>query len=50
MAPETLQALLIFLVVAIVGFVGGRWWAEVRRARFDMRRMWRTRKNYRDGG
>ena len=50
MDPAALEALVIGLVVAIVGFVGGRWWAEVRRARFDMRRTWKTRKNYRDGG
>lgn len=40
----------VILVVGIViGFFVGRWWAEFRRARFDMDRVWGSRKNYRDG-
>jgi hypothetical protein len=36
-------------VGAVAGFFAGRIWAEFRRARYDMDRIWRTRKNYRDG-
>lgn len=46
MGPE---ALLILVIIALVSFIGGRWWAEVNRARYDMRRTWRTRKDYRKG-
>ncbi|MGH3936428.1 MAG: hypothetical protein ACRDS1_15865 [Pseudonocardiaceae bacterium] len=45
MGPEVL---LFFLIVVSVGFVVGRWWAEVTRAWYDMRRTWKARKNYRD--
>lgn len=31
----------------IGGFFVGRWSAEVRRARYDARRLWDQRKNYR---
>ncbi|WP_433799012.1 hypothetical protein [Actinomycetospora sp. CA-084318] len=30
-----------------VGFFVGRWTAEIRRARYDGRRLWAQRKNYR---
>jgi preprotein translocase subunit Sec63 len=44
------NAMWVILVVGIViGYFVGRWWAEVRRARFDMDRVWGSRKNYRDG-
>lgn len=32
---------------AFGGFLLGRWSAEARRARYDMRRTWESRKNYR---
>lgn len=32
---------------AFGGFFLGRWSAEARRARADMRRTWESRKNYR---
>lgn len=38
-------------LLVVGGFVGvfvGRWWAEARRARYDMNRVWNSRKNYRD--
>lgn len=34
-------------VGAVGGFLVGRWSAEVRRARYDARRLWDQRKNYR---
>jgi hypothetical protein len=43
------QVALVFLVIA--GFGGmylGRWRAESRRARHDMKNMWNRRKNYRN--
>lgn len=44
------NAMWVVLVVGIlIGCFVGRWWAEVRRARFDMDRVWDSRKNYRDG-
>ncbi|MGH3774860.1 MAG: hypothetical protein ACRDRR_03840 [Pseudonocardiaceae bacterium] len=43
------EVLLILLIVAFVGFIGGRWWAETFRAGYDMRRTWKARKNYRKG-
>lgn len=33
----------------IIGFPVGRWSAERGRARFDMDKTWKGRKNYRDG-
>lgn len=33
---------------AFVGFWIGRGWAEMNRARHDMRRTWRGRSGYRD--
>ncbi|MGH3975032.1 MAG: hypothetical protein ACRDS9_17145 [Pseudonocardiaceae bacterium] len=44
MGPEVL----LLLVLVFVGFVTGRWWAEANRARYDMQRTWKSRKNYRD--
>jgi hypothetical protein len=44
------NAMWVILAIGIViGFSVGRWWAETRRARFDMDRVWESRKNYRDG-
>ncbi len=31
-----------------VGLLAGRWFTEVLRARFDRKRIWRKRKDYRD--
>lgn len=43
-----LEVLLVILIIIVfVGFVVGRWWAEANRARYDMRRTWKARKNYR---
>ncbi|MDT7703908.1 MAG: hypothetical protein QOJ30_6233 [Pseudonocardiales bacterium] len=44
----------LFLILGLLGglYCGtylGRWWAEFRRASFDMDRIWNSRKNYRDG-
>jgi hypothetical protein len=37
------------VVVGVVGgYFVGRAWAEIRRARYDMDRVWESRKNYRD--
>jgi hypothetical protein len=38
---------LIVIVVMVVGFYVGRLYAEIRRARFDMRRTRYGRQNYR---
>ncbi len=42
---------LVILVWAGIGSVGGfyvgRWWAEVARAKFDMKRVWDGRQSYR---
>ena len=35
-------------VGAVIGFFAGRIWAEIRRARHDMNRIWRSLRNYRD--
>jgi hypothetical protein len=43
------EVLLFTLIVLFIGFVLGRWWAEANRARYDMQRTWKNRKNYRDG-
>lgn len=42
----------VVLALVAVGFIGllvGRVWAEVFRARFDMAKTWRDRRNYRQG-
>ncbi len=38
---------LIVIIVLIVGFYVGRLYAEIRRARLDMKRTWYARQNYR---
>jgi hypothetical protein len=40
----------MWMIMGIGVFIGmylGRWWAEFRRARHDMGRVWDTRRNYR---
>ena len=40
----------MWMMLGIGGFLGtfvGRWWAELRRARYDMDRIWHSRRNYR---
>ncbi len=34
-------------VGAVVGFLAGRWWAEVAAARWAMSKTWRGRRGYR---
>lgn len=50
-APEggTVDTYTVMLLVAgaIPGFLVGRWSAEYRRARADMRGIWNNRKKYR---
>ena len=42
-------ALIVVLVLGVVlGFVIGRRWAELARARHDMRQVWAGRRRYRD--
>jgi hypothetical protein len=41
------ELVLIVIVVVVVGFWVGRWYAEVRRGWYDMRRMWYLRQDYR---
>lgn len=43
MTPE----ILLLLAGGVVGFWAGRVTAEVRRAKWDMSRVWSGRKNYR---
>lgn len=44
----TVVQLFVILAVGIaIGLMLGRWWAENQRARYDMRQLWRGRKNYR---
>jgi hypothetical protein len=38
---------LLLCVGAFAGWWAGRWWSEVARGRFDARRAWRGRKDYR---
>ncbi|HET6259544.1 MAG TPA: hypothetical protein VFE39_12910 [Pseudonocardia sp.] len=41
----------MWLILAVGVFIGmyvGRWWAEIRRANYDMDRIWAMRRNYRD--
>ena len=45
MGTELLPFIIIF--VLIVGFYVGRLYAEIRRARVDMKRTWYARQNYR---
>lgn len=37
------------IVGGFIGLLAGRVWAEVFRARFEMRRAWRSRRDYRQG-
>jgi hypothetical protein len=40
----------MWMIMGIGVFIGtylGRWWAEFRRARYDMGRVWGSRRNYR---
>jgi hypothetical protein len=40
----------MWMIMGIGAFFGtflGRWWAEFRRARHDMARVWESRRNYR---
>jgi hypothetical protein len=41
--------LLATIVGGIAGFPLGRWTAEVGHTRYDMRRVWQGRRNYRGG-
>jgi hypothetical protein len=44
------EAMIVVLAVGMfLGFGIGRWWAEYQRARVDMRRVWNSRRSYRDG-
>lgn len=44
----SVEVLVVFVVLALVaGVVLGQWIGEVRRARTDMRKVWRSRKDYR---
>ena len=38
-----------FISVTFAGMFIGRWWAEVKRANYDMDKTWQARRNYRDG-
>lgn len=38
---------LAVIVALLIGFVAGRNFAEANRARTDMRKLWRARKDYR---
>ena len=38
---------IIIIVVIIVGFWVGRWYAEVRRAMYDRKKNWYSRQDYR---
>jgi hypothetical protein len=41
----------MWLILAVGVFAGwfiGRWWAEVKRANYDMDKTWQARRNYRD--
>ena len=40
---------LILVIGVFLGFFVGRWWAERQRARYDMYRIWNTRKSHRNG-
>jgi hypothetical protein len=40
---------LVLVIGMLFGFWLGRWWGEFRRARYDMRRIWETKRNYRGG-
>ncbi len=37
----------IFMIVIVVGFYVGRWYAEIRRSQFDRKRNWYQRQDYR---
>ena len=52
--PQTKEVMAMtsamWMLMGIGVFIGtflGRWWAEFRRARHDMGRIWATRRNYR---
>lgn len=45
MGNELIPLIVIFVMVA--GFYVGRLYAEIRRARFDMKKIWHARQNYR---
>lgn len=45
MGAELIPLIVIFVMV--VGFYVGRLYAEIRRARVDMKRIWYARQNYR---
>ncbi len=36
----------VLSVGGAIGFVVGRWWAEIRRARYDMDETWNRRRRY----
>lgn len=43
-----MTALIVGIVLgALLGFWGGRLWAEAARARHDMRQTWSARRRYR---
>lgn len=37
----------VFVVGAACGFPLGQWWAQLARARLDMKRAWESRHHYR---
>jgi hypothetical protein len=41
------ELVLIIIIVVVVGFWVGRLYAEVRRARYEMKRTWYQRQDYR---
>jgi hypothetical protein len=45
--PQVTAEMLLLLVGGWVGFWIGVHWAEITRARFDMRKVWHGRRNYR---
>lgn len=43
-----MELLILIGIGCMFGFFIGRWRAENRRARFDMKRTWEGRRSYRD--
>ena len=44
------EAFVLILAIGVMLGIGiGRWWAEIRRARSDMHKVWNARKGYRKG-
>lgn len=40
---------LLLVVGGLIGLFAGRVWAELFRARFDQKKIWKGRKDYRQG-